>query len=98
MDTPEPGVCHSLFPRGNVLKAEIIRVVAVLGVLKQQTSVVESLVYDDDHAAIGAHVQQLFVAGGDVFYCDEALAGDNLHTQCVLNIIEDRVCGNFRDF
>lgn len=96
VDTPAPGVCHSLFPRGNVLKAEIVRLVAGLGVLKQQTSVVESLVHDDDHAAIGAHVQQLFVSGVDGFHCDEALAGDNLHTQCVLNIIVDRACSNFR--
>ena len=57
MDIPAPGVCRSLFSRGNVLKAEIVRVVAGLGVLKQQTSVVESLAHDDDHAAIGAHVQ-----------------------------------------
>ena len=79
VDTPAPGVCRSLFPRGNVLKAEIVRLMPGLGVLKQQTGGVESLVHDDDHAAIGAHVQQLFVAGGSVFHCDVALAGDNLH-------------------
>ena len=69
---------------------------AGLGVLKQQTGGVESLVCDDDHAAIGAHVQQIFVAGGGVLHRDAALAGDDLHSQCVLNIIVDRVCGNFR--
>ena len=30
VDTPAPGVCRSLFPRGNVLKAEIVRLVAGL--------------------------------------------------------------------
>ena len=35
VDTPAPGVCRSLFPRGNVLKAEIVRLVTGLGVLEQ---------------------------------------------------------------
>ena len=89
VDTPAPGVCRSLFPRSNVLKAEIVRLVAGLGVLKQQTGGVESLVHDDDHAAIGAQVQQLFVAGGGVFHRDAPFAGDDLHSKHVFNKIID---------
>ena len=67
------------FARCNILKAEIIRLVAGLGVLKQQARCVERLVYNNGNAVVAVHVQQLFVAGGGMLDRDAALARNNLH-------------------
>ena len=89
VDTPAPGVCRSLFPRGNVLKAEIVRLVAGLGVLEQHPVRVEGLVYHHCHAIIAVHIQQLFITGSCVFHRDAPFAGDDLHSKHVFNKIID---------
>ena len=57
VDTPAPGVCRSLFPRGNVLKAEIVRLVAGLGVLKHYAVTVIRLAADDSDTVVVPDIQ-----------------------------------------
>ena len=84
MDTPAPGVCRSLFPRGNVLKAEIIRLVTGLRKFKQHPGGIECLVCDNGNAVIAVHGKYFFILRGCVFHCDTALTGDNLHAPLVI--------------
>ena len=74
VDTPAPGICRSLFPRGNVLKAEIVRLVARLRILKQQSIGVEGLVDHDSYAVIAVHIQQFFVPDGGMLHRDAPFA------------------------
>ena len=74
----------SFFSGGNVLKAEIIRLVTGLRKFKQHPGGIECLVCDNGNAVIAVHGKYFFILRGCVFHCDTALTGDNLHAPLVI--------------
>ena len=74
----------SFFSGGNVLKAEIIRLVTGLRKFKQHPGGIECLVCDNGNAVIAVHGKYFFILRGCVFHCDTALTGDKLHAPLVI--------------
>lgn len=74
----------SFFSGGNVLKAEIIRLVTGLRKFKQHPGGIECLVCDNGNAVIAVHGKYFFILRGCVFHRDTALTGDNLHAPLVI--------------
>ena len=74
----------SFFSGGNVLKAEIIRLVTGLRKFKQHPGGIECLVCDNGNAVIAVHGKYFFILRGGVFHRDTALTGDNLHAPLVI--------------
>lgn len=77
------------FAGGDILKAEIIRLVARLRVLEQHSIGVEGLVDHDSYAVIAVHIQQFFVPDGGMLHRDAPFAGDDLHSEHIFNKIID---------
>ena len=94
--SPQRFTRSSPFSGCGILEAEILRVVAGLGVFEHDTVRIEGVAGDHRQTVVTLQVQARPVKGVCPLYRNPALAGNDLHSQLLLQIGVNGFLGNFR--
>src|SRR5699024_9582586 len=84
------------FTSRGILETEILRVMAGLGVFKHDTIRIKGVAGDHRQTVVTIQIQALPVKSVCPLYRNAALAGNDLHTQLLLQIGVNGILGNFR--